>query len=90
MGMKVCKLVRLTQKDTKGNYINGKEGNITVRERAIVSEESIAETESNYKSSGLLYVVDEKATAKREKELEVEAKQLEEAKTPPAPPAPSL
>lgn len=70
MAMKVCKLVRLTQKDDKGEFIEKKEGSITVRNRAIVSEESVKESEETYKMSGLLYKVDENATAKRDKEIE--------------------
>ena len=70
MGMKVCKLVRLTQKNEDGEFVKGKEGVITVRNRAVVSEESVTETENNYKLSGLLYIVDEKATAKRDKDVE--------------------
>ena len=70
--MKVCKLVRLTNKDDKGQFVNGKEGKITVRNRVIVSEESVAETEENYPTTGILYIVDAKATAERDAGVEAE------------------
>lgn len=70
--MKVCKLVRLTNKDEKGQFVNSKEGKITMRNRVVVSEESVAETEENYPTTGILYVVDAKATAERDAEVEAE------------------
>lgn len=78
MAMKVCKLVRLTKKDSEGNYVysaKSKEGQIEVRKRVIVDEATVAESDANFQSSGLLYVVDEKATAERDDlvEAEVEA-----------------
>jgi hypothetical protein len=85
MGMKVCKLVRLTSKDSEGLYVNGKEGKVTLRNRVVVSEDSVKEYEDNYGTSGLLYIVDEKATAKRDAEVEAEVKAargIEEEKAP--------
>lgn len=70
--MKVCKLVRLTNKDEKGQFVNGKEGRITLRNRAVVSEESVKETEENFQTTGLLYLVDAKATAERDADVEAE------------------
>lgn len=87
MGMKVCKLVRLTQKDEKGNFANTKEGKITLRKKVVISEESVKETEDNFKSTGLLYIVDETATAARDKmvDAEIEAARNTEAKEQEAP-----
>jgi len=59
--MKVVKLVRLQSKDEKGNF--KKDGSSKVkRNRAVVSDEVVKESEENYKFTGLLYIVDEKAT----------------------------
>jgi len=79
MGMKVCKLVRLTTKDDKGNFVNSKEGRVTIRKRAIIAQESVVETEENYKNTGLLYIVDEKATAERD---ELVDKEVQESRKP--------
>lgn len=70
--MKVCKLVRLTNKDEKGQFVNSKEGRITLRNRVIVSEESVKETEDNFATTGLLYIVDAKATSERDADVEAE------------------
>lgn len=70
--MKVCKLVRLTNKDEKGQFVNGKEGRITLRSRVVISEDSVKETEENYPTTGLLYVVDTKATSERDADVEAE------------------
>jgi hypothetical protein len=73
MGMKVCKLVRLTKKDEKGNFdATSKEGQIIVRKKAVVSEDSITETEDNCGTTGLLYIVDKAATAERNQLVELE------------------
>jgi hypothetical protein len=69
MAMKVCKLVRLAVKDEKGNFDKAK-ASVTVRSRVVVDESSVKETEENYKQSGLLYVVDEKATKERDAKIE--------------------
>jgi hypothetical protein len=74
MGMKVCKLVRLTKKDDKGLYDQkSKEGMHVVRKRAVVSEESVNETVENCATTGLLYIVDEKATTARDLEVNGES-----------------
>lgn len=79
--MKVCELVRLTKKVKEGDDIvfqNSKEGRISVRKRAIVSEETVKESEANYKSTGLIYVVNVAETTKRDK---IVAKENKEAYT---------
>lgn len=84
MEMKVCKLIRLTKKVKEGDdmvFQNSKEGRITVRERAVVSKETVEESEANYKTTGLLYVVNETATAERDAIVEGEnTSQLKEEK----------
>ena len=70
--MKVCKLVRLTKKNEKGEFVNGKDGVIPVRKRAVVSKETVEETQENYHLTGLLYIIDEKATAERDAIVEAE------------------
>ena len=73
MGMKVCKLVKLTKKDDKGEYVvTGTEGHIVARKRTVVSEETVAEFKDNAKSTGLLYIVNEAETKKRDKVVEKE------------------
>lgn len=72
MGMKVCKLVRLTVKGNDGLYVNSKEGRVTLRSKAVVSEESVKESEGNFGTTGLLYIVDAKATSDRDAEVEAE------------------
>jgi len=64
--MKVAKLVRLTKKDSEGLFVNDKDNQTTLRSRAIVSAETVKESEDNYKNTGLLYIVDKKATAERD------------------------
>lgn len=69
--MKAVKLVRLQEKDSKGNF--KKAGNhVVLRERVKISEKSIAESEASYETTGLLYIAleDEKpknSPAKEEK-----------------------
>lgn len=65
--MKVCKLVRLTQKDKNGDYKKDLQTAKVERERVVVSEKSVKDSELTSKSSGLLYVVDKEATAERDK-----------------------
>jgi hypothetical protein len=82
MEMKVCSLVQLTKKNDKGEFTkDGKEGKITIRKRVIVPQSSVEEYEGNYASSGLLYVVDEKATAERNKLVETEVNAARNAET---------
>lgn len=78
MGMKVCKLVRLTKKNEGGGFVyseKSKEGQILLRKRVVVDESTVEESEGNFATSGLLYVVDAKATAERDElvNAEVEA-----------------
>lgn len=63
--MKVAKKVRLVQKDNKGLFIKN-DNYVVVRNRAIVLESVIKEAEANYKSIGLLWIVDEEATKERD------------------------
>lgn len=64
--IKVCNLVRLLEKDAKGLFI--KDGQKSVlREGAKVLAESVIESENNYKDTGVLWIVDEKATEERNK-----------------------
>lgn len=73
MGMKVCKLVQLSKKNDKGLFDKkSEEGRIVHRKRVIVSEESVKETEDNCGTTGMLYVVNEKATAARDAEVDAE------------------
>jgi hypothetical protein len=62
--MKVAKKVLLLTKDNKGKFLNN-ENHKVLRNRAVVQDEVVAETQANYKETGLLYIVDEKATAER-------------------------
>lgn len=78
MSMKVCELVRLTKKVKKGDDIvfqNSKEGRISMRKRVVVSEETVKESEDTYESTGLLYVVNQAATAARDKIVAKENKE---------------
>lgn len=71
--MKVCKKVRLLQKTEKGLY--KKDGQIEVlRNRAIVSEQSVKESEANCEDTGLLWVIDVEATKERDASLNPKAK----------------
>lgn len=72
--MKVAKLLRLKSKDEKGFY-KADGANEVMRSKAIITDEAVAESESNYKESGLLYIVDEEATAEREKAKEKPVKE---------------
>lgn len=61
--MKVVKKVKLLMKDSKGSFI--KNNNYTVlRTRAVIQESSVKQSESTYKETGILYIVDEEATNK--------------------------
>ncbi len=66
--MKVVKKIRLLTKDSKGLFQNN-EQHVVMRHRAIVQESTIEETRGNYKTTGVLYVVDEKATAERDEQM---------------------
>jgi hypothetical protein len=66
MGMKVCKLVRLTNKGAEGKFLKTGEGQITERKKAVISEETVKEFEDTCETSGLLYIVNEKLTKQRD------------------------
>ena len=59
--MKVAKKVLLLTKDNKGKFLNN-ENHKVLRNRAVVQDETVEETVTNYKETGILYIVDEKAT----------------------------
>ena len=63
--MKVAKKVRLLAKDKDGFYIKNETQAVVMRTRAVVSQDVITDTEYNYKETGILYIVDEQATAER-------------------------
>lgn len=63
--MKVCKKVRLlTKKEGKFNTDGQKE---VLRNRMIISNQVIEETNKGSKDTGLMYIIDEEATALRNK-----------------------
>jgi len=62
--MKVVKKVRFLTKDRNGNFVKSDTFQI-LRERAVISQQSIEESEITYPETGILYIVDEKATAER-------------------------
>lgn len=68
MKVKVCKKIKLLEKDKNGQFIKT-ENHKVLRERSVVMESSIAESENYYKMSGVLWVVDEEATKEREDKL---------------------
>ncbi len=71
--MKVCKLVRLTSKNEKGLFVKGeKAAHVVLRNKCVVSQETVNNSEKNYEKTGLLYVVDEKKTAERDSKIELE------------------
>lgn len=59
--MKVTQKRRLLSKDSKGLYVNNDSFEL-LRSRAVVQEQVVQETEGNYMYTGILYVVDDKAT----------------------------
>lgn len=76
--MKVCKFVRLTSKDPKGKFVNSKDGRTTIRTKVVVSEDTVKETEANFETTGLLYIVDEAKTKERNAVVEAENAGTEE------------
>ena len=62
--MKVAKKVRLLNKDSKGKFIKNETYEV-LRNRSIVTDLAVAQTEANYKDVGILWIVDEKATKER-------------------------
>ncbi len=62
--MKVAKCVRLLSKDNKGLY--KKDGASEVkRERAVIEESVVKQSEATYKDTGILWIVDQEATKER-------------------------
>lgn len=59
--MKVCKKVRLLQKDKDGQFIKNENFEL-LRSRAVISEDVVAESEYTYKETGILWIVDENQT----------------------------
>jgi hypothetical protein len=59
--MKVAQKRRLLTKTDKGLFINNDTFKIE-RHRAVIEESTIKESEESYKETGLIWVVDEKAT----------------------------
>lgn len=91
--MKVCKLVRLLKKDAAGEYVNEKNTVTVLRKRVVVDIDSVEESEANYKTSGLLYIVDEGETKKRNAIVEAESNTqndevVDKDAVPPAPKSP--
>lgn len=63
--MKVAQKRRLLLKTNKGEFINNDTFKIE-RERAVIQDEVIKESENSYKETGIIWVVDEQATKERE------------------------
>lgn len=63
--MKVVQKRKLLVKDKKGYFVNNETFTI-LRNRAVIEESAIEESESSYKETGIIWVVDEKATKERE------------------------
>lgn len=60
--MVVCKKVRHFKKDAKGKLYVKSDNFQVLRERAVIQESAVAESESGFPETGILWVVDEKAT----------------------------
>ena len=63
--MKVAQKRRLLIKGKDGRFINNDTFKIE-RHSSVVEESTIKETESSYKETGIIWVVDEKATKERD------------------------
>lgn len=61
--MKVVQKRRLLAKDSKGFFKNNDNFEL-LRSRAVISEQSVLNSEATYKETGILYVVDEAETKK--------------------------
>ena len=59
--MKVVQKRKLLAKDSKGFFINN-DNYTLLRSRAVIQDEVVTESEHSYKETGILWVVDEKAT----------------------------
>lgn len=64
--MKAAKKVRLLTKDSKGRRFVKSNNYSILRERAIISEDVILDSENNYEETGVLWIVDEEETKKWE------------------------
>ena len=65
--MKVAKKVRLlTKKD--GMFVKNDTFEV-LRDRAVVQESVVEDHKRSYKATGIVYIVDEKATKEREEEI---------------------
>jgi hypothetical protein len=76
--MKVAQKRRLLTKTEKGLFINNDTFKIE-RHRAVIQESVIEESEESYKETGIIWVVDEKAT--KEWEDSKKPKKVVKAKT---------
>lgn len=74
--MKVAQKRRLLTKTNKGEFINNDIFKVE-RERSVIQEEVIQESENSYKETGIIWVVDEEAT----KEWEQSKKPKRKTKT---------
>lgn len=59
--MKVAKKVRLLTKDKDGNFKKSENVEI-LRHRSVINQSTVTESEQSYKETGVLWIVDEKAT----------------------------
>ena len=59
--MKVVQKRRLLSKDKNGKFVNNDTFTV-MRNRAVIQDEVVKESESSYKDTGIIWVVDEKAT----------------------------
>lgn len=73
--MKAAQKRRLLTKDKEGKFINNDNFQV-LRNRSIISEDSILESEKTYEETGILWVVDKKLT----KEWEDSKKPVQEEK----------
>lgn len=82
--MVVAQLVRLAHKNGDGEFEEKKGAQVEVRNRAIVSEETVEQFKKDSKLSGLLYIVNEKLTKERDELIEKEEEELAEKTNPDA------
>lgn len=59
--MKVVQKRKLLVKDKDGFFVNNETFTI-LRDRAVIQESEVKESEQSYKETGIIWVVDEKAT----------------------------
>ena len=60
--MVVCKKVRHFKKDAKGKLYVKSDNYQVLRERAVIQEVAVTESENSFPETGIVWVVDEKAT----------------------------